>query len=292
MWVFLALISSIFLGIYDITKKVSLNKNAVIPVLFFATLTGAVMVIPLILLSNYGLIPESSIVYVSKITWNLHGLVFLKSALVCTSWIFSYFALKHLPITIITPIRATAPVWTLFGALIIYKEQYSTLQWAGIAIVITFFYIFSLAGNKEGISFKHNKWILFIVIATLLGSISGLYDKYLFATYERMAIQAWFSIYMAVIYLPIVLFLWYPRRKQSTPFQWRWVILLIGFLLTLADFAYFYALTDKNALIAIVSVLRRTSVVLSFTLGAVIFKEANLKRKAIALLGILTGVII
>lgn len=292
MWVFLALISSIFLGTYDIAKKASLNKNAVIPVLFLATLAGAVIFIPIIILSRFGIINEGSIIFVPSINLSLHGLIFLKSFIVCASWIFSYFALKHLPITIVTPIRATGPVWTLVGALIIYQESYTLLQWFGVVIVLSFFYIFSLTGKREGIVFKNNKWIFFIILATLLGATSGLYDKFLFATYDRMAIQAWFSIYMAVIYLPLLLILWYPKRLNTTRFEWRWSIPFIGVLLTLADFAYFYALTYDDSLIAIVSVLRRTSVVLSFGLGAIIFKEVNLKRKGLALLGILIGVFI
>jgi len=292
MWIILGLVSCFFLGIYDITKKVSLNSNAVIPVLFLASGTGALVFTPLIILSYFEVIPVASIFYVAPIALKTHGLILMKSMLVGSSWIFAYFALKNLPITIVTPIRATGPVWTLIGALIIYQEQYSAAQWIGIFVVLGFFYYFSLAGNREGINFKTNKWVFFIVIATLLGSFSTLYDKFLIANYDRMAVQAWFSVYMVPVYLPFVLLLWYPKRKQSTPFQWRWAIPLIGIILSIADFAYFYALTDDNALITILSVLRRTSVIISFALGAVIFKETNLKRKALALLGIFIGVLI
>jgi transporter family protein len=292
MWIFLGLVSCFFLGIYDVTKKLSLNNNAVIPVLFFASSIGALVFVPFILLSLGGTIPEHSLFFVPQITIKTHGLLFLKSTLVGTSWFFAYFALKHLPITIVMPIRATGPVWTLMGAMLIYNEQYNILQWMGIITVLEFFYFFSLSGNREGINFKRNKWILFIMIATFLGSISTLYDKFLVANYDRMAIQAWFSIYLIPVFLPFMLFLWYLKRKTSTPLQWRWSIPLIGIVLSIADFAYFYALTDKDALITILSVLRRTSVIISFTLGAILFKEKNLKRKAFALLGILGGVLL
>ena len=39
----------------------------------------------------------------------------------------------------------------------------------------------SKSGRREGIDFKHNKWIFFLVIAALLGAVSGLFDKYLMA---------------------------------------------------------------------------------------------------------------
>ncbi len=292
MWIFLGLISCILLGFYDITKKLSLDNNAVIPVLFFASAIGALLFIPLIILSNSHLISPESILFVAPISLKTHGLLFIKSVIVGVSWVFAFFALKHLPITIITPIRATGPVWTLFGALLIYHETYNTLQWTGIIVVIAFFYYFSLAGNREGINLKKNKWVFFIILATFLGSFSTLYDKYLIANFDRMAIQAWFSIYMIPVFIPFLFFLWYPKRKKGVPFQWRWSIPVIGIILSIADFAYFYALTYNGALITILSVLRRTSVIISFSLGALIFKETNLRRKAIALAGIIIGVFI
>ncbi|MGE0090625.1 MAG: EamA family transporter [Bacteroidales bacterium] len=290
MWIFLGLISSFFLGIYDIVKKISLNNNAVIPVLFLASATGAILFTPVIVGSYAGAVPMDSLFYVPLIDLETHGLIFLKSMLVGSSWLFAYFALKNLPITIVTPIRATGPIWTLLGALIIYHETYNLWQWMGILTVLGFFYYFSLAGNREGINFKRNKWVLFIMVATMLGSFSTLYDKFLIAHYNRMAVQAWFSVYMIPVYIPFVLFMWYPQRKVAK-FEWRWSIPFIGIILTIADFSYFYALTDDAALITILSVLRRSSVVIAFIGGALLFKEGNLKRKGVALIGIFIGVL-
>lgn len=291
LWIVLGLISCLFLGFYDIAKKYALRENAVIPVLFFASATGSFIFLPIIILSHYGLIPENSILFVPGISLKIHALIFAKSVLVGSSWLFAYYALQQLPLTIVTPIRATGPVWTLLGALLIYNESYSWKQWIGITTVLFFFYLFSLAGNKEGIRFRNNRWIYFILLATLLGSMSTLYDKYLIGHYPRMAVQAWFSVYMIPVFLPFLLFLWYPSRTKGYRFQWRFSILVIGLLLAIADFAYFYALTDDKALITILSVLRRTSVIISFIGGAILFKEGNIKRKAWALAGIFAGVL-
>lgn len=292
MWIYLGLISCLFLGLYDVAKKTSLNNNAVIPVLFFASLSGALVFAPIILISKAGGLSESHMLFVPQISWQVHLLIFAKSVLVGSSWIFAYIALKHLPITIVTPVRATGPLWTLLGALIIFNERYSLLQWLGMAVILGFFYYFSLAGKREGIAFKSNRWVLFIIIATFLGSISSLYDKYLIAHYHRMAIQAWFSVYMIPVFLPFLYFIWYRKQKTEKPFFWKWTIPLIGLLLVSADFAYFYALSQKESLITILSVLRRSSVIISFLAGAIIFKEVNITRKAFALLGILSGVLL
>ena len=292
MWLFLAIFSSIFLGFYDVLKKSSLKRNAFIPVLFLATATGALLFAVLTLSSGLSIIPDTNLFFVPSVSIEQHGLFFLKAIIVGVSWFLSYMALSQLPITIVVPIRATGPFWVLIGAMLIFGERFSNLQWIGIATVLSFFYVFSLVGKKEGINFLRNKWIFAIIGATLVGAVSGLYDKYLLQHYNRMAVQAWFSIYMVVVMFPFLMLLWYPKRNKAPKFKWRYTIPAIGIVLSVADFLYFYALSDPDSLIGIVSLVRRGSVIIAFSLGAVIFKEGNIKRKAWALAGILIGIIL
>jgi transporter family protein len=292
MWLFLAIFSSILLGIYDLFKKSSLKRNAFLPVLFLATSTGALIFLVLVTLSRTGVLSDTSEIYVPIASYKAHAFFFTKAVIVGSSWFFAYMALSKLPITIVVPIRSTGPVWTVAGAFLIFHERFNAFQWAGIILAIISSYMFALAGKKEGISFRKNKWIFAIVVATLIGSVSSLFDKYLLQHYHRMAIQAWFSIYMVVVLLPFVMILWFPKREQPPVFKWRWTIPAIGITLSLADFLYFYALSYPDALLGIVSVIRRSSVIIAFTIGAIIFKEQNIKAKAIALTGILIGVIL
>jgi transporter family protein len=291
MWVVLGLFSALFLGFYDIVRKKVLNNNAIIPVLFLASSTCGLLFVPFVLLSHFGIIPPGAIFYIPHVTLAMHGLFFLKSVIVGLSWFFGYYALSNLPLTIVTPINSTGPMWTLIGALIIFGERFSGFQWIGIVVILFFFYVFSLAGKQEGIIFSKNKWIYAVIAGTMLGAVSSLYDKYLFRHYDRMAVQAWYSIYFIPVFLPFVMFIWYPGRKKTSPFRWSRLIPIIGIALVISDFLYFYALSEKESLIAILSVVRRSSVIVSFTAGAIFFSEQNLKRKSIALAGILAGVI-
>lgn len=290
MWIVPALFSAVFLGMYDILRKISLKDNPVIPVLFLASATGALMFSIPVILSYAGIIVENHLFYVPVITWKMHGLFFLKSLLVGCSWYFAYNAISMLPLTIVIPIRSTGPLWTLLGALLIFSEKFNVFQWIGIITVLFFFYLFSLAGKKEGIVFTKNKWIYYIVAATLLGSASSLYDKYLMAHFNRMAVQSWFSIYMILVLLPFICFVWFPKRKMNKPFRLSPYIFLIGMVLSVSDFLYFYALSYSGSLIAIVAVMRRSSVIISFIFGAMIFHEDNIRKKGIALTGILIGI--
>lgn len=290
MWLVYTLISSLCLGGYDVLKKSSLKKNYFIPVLFFATLTGGVLFFILFILSRLHFIGDNSIVFVQSIQAKNHVLYMIKSIIVGTSWYFAYMALSQLPLTIVIPIRATGPVWTLIGALLIFQERFTFFQWTGIIIVLIFFYIFSLAGRKEGIDFHRNKWIFAIFAATLLGAVSSLYDKFLLRNFDRMAVQTWFSIYMVAYLAPFMLHYLIKNNFKLKNFKWRWSIPAIGIVLSLADFFYFYALSFPDSLVGIVSILRRGSVIISFGLGALLFKEKNIRSKAFALVGILIGI--
>ena len=106
-----------------------------------------------------------------------------------------------------------------------------------------------------------------------------------------MVVQSWFNIYQFVEMVFILLLLWFPHRKNTTPFVWRWSIPLISLFLSMADFAYFYALSYDGALIAVVSMIRRGSVIVSFGFGALLFHEKNLRSKAIDLAFVLIGMV-
>lgn len=293
MWVLLALMSAVLLGIYDVFKKISLKENAVIPVLTFSILISAgLFLIPLVA-STYA--PESMQAirfYVPKVNLETHLYILLKSFIVLGSWISAYFGMKNIPITIYSPIRATQPVWTVIGAFFIFSERLTPMQTIGVVITITFLYLFSLAGLKEGISWKKNKWIWLIVLATLLGSASGLYDKHLMHEFDRVAVQVYSTLYQAIIMLIVLFTLWYPNRKSTTPFQWRWSIIGISLFLMIADYVYYWSLSSEGSLISIVSTIRRSGAVVPFLFGALFLKEKNLKMKGVLLCGILVGVIL
>ncbi len=289
-WIFLTVGSAVFLGIYDVMKKLSLNGNAVLPTLFFSSLTGAFLFLIPFTLTSFQVFHEGDLFYVAEISLHEHFLIFLKSFIVLSSWILAFFAMKNLPLTIVSPIRSTSPAWTLLGAILIFHEQLTPWQWVGMIITLLFFYLFSSAGKLEGIHFRNNKFLWFIIGATIIGGGSGLYDKFLLQRIDRMAVQTYFTFYQVVIMGTVVAILWWPKRKKITPFQWKWTIPLIGLFLAIADFLYFYALTYPDAMISIISALRRVSVVISFGMGAFLFKELNIRKKGIYLVGILIGV--
>ena len=298
MWLILAFLSATLLGFYDSCKKESLSNNAVIPVLFFNTLFSSLIFLPFILLSAGTDVLDDTIFHVESGGWDVHKYILLKSFIVLSSWIFGYFGMKHLPLTIVGPINATRPVMVLVGAFMVSGERLNVYQWVGVALAVASFFMLSRSGKKEGIDFKHDRWIYFVVLSAVLGAISGLYDKYLMASpndggvgLDRMILQSWYNIYQCIMMGVMLLLLWMPKRKQTTPFHWHWGIIFISIFLSAADFVYFYALSLPGAMISVVSMIRRGSVIVSFLFGAMLLREKNLKSKFFDLLLVLLGML-
>lgn len=298
MWLSLAFLSAALLGFYDVFKKRSLRDNAVIPVLFLNTLICSLIFMPLIVGSAVGWLGPESVVYIPAGGWDVHKYILVKSFIVLGSWLLGYVGMKHLPLTIVGPINATRPVMTLIGAMLVYGERLNGWQWAGVVLAVVSFLMLSRSGKKEGIRFAHNRWIYCIVGAALLGAVSGLYDKFLMAPVgeegvglDKMAVQGWYNVYQCVMMGAMVVLLWWPVRRRTAPFRWDAAIPLISIFLTAADLAYFYALSQPGAMISVVSMVRRGSVVVSFLFAALVFKEKNLRAKAVDLVLVLLGMV-
>ena len=293
MWLILAFVSATMLGFYDASKKASLKDNAVLPVLLLNTIFSTWIFSPF--LADYisgsgwfaGGFLDTASGYENELT--AHLMVVLKAFIVLSSWICGYFGLKHLPLTIVGPINATRPVLVLVGAMLFFGERLNIYQWIGVLLALLSIYLMSRAGKKEDIDFKSNRWIWCVATATLMGAISGLYDKFIMKSLNPMFVQSWFNLYQMVIMTVICGLIWYPTRHKTTPFRWSWTIPLISIFICLGDFAYFTSLSDPESMISVVSLVRRSSVIISFICGVIVFKERNIKAKLIDLAIILLG---
>lgn len=298
MWLILSFMSAALLGCYDVFKKMALRDNAVVPVLFLNTLFCSLIFLPLVVASACGGIADGSLLYVGQYGWDVHKYIVLKSVIVLSSWSLGYMAIKHLPITIVGPINATRPVMVLVGAVVVFGEHLNMYQWIGVGLSAVSFFLLSRSGKKEGIDFKHNRWIFFLVLAAALGALSGLYDKYIMTPQaegglglSRMAVQSWYNFYQCAMMGCVLLLVWWPSRHKSASLRWHWCIVLISVFLSTADFLYFYALSMPDAMISIVSMVRRGSVIVSFLFGAALFHEKNLRGKLIDLFFVMLGML-
>lgn len=284
MWIAWILSSAVFLALYDLAKKASVKGNAVLPVLLVATVCGASAYVAA--LASAGGLAEAM-----RPTAPEFVLIGVKGLIVSTSWVLTYCALRTLPVTIATPIRASAPALVFVAAFFLYGEVPSWAQGLGMLLVFAGYWMFSWAGRHEGIDFLRSHAVWFAVGGMFMSALSSLWDKYILQScaipVERM--QFWFQIDLVAIYAVLLagqrLF-----RLEHAHFRWRWSIPAVGVLLALADWLYFHGLAIPGVPISVGSLMRRFSVAITFVLGAILFHETNLRRKGIALVLTLAGI--
>jgi transporter family protein len=295
MWLLLSCISAFFLGMYDVAKKNAVTGNAVFPVLFFSTLSGVLCTFPMIVISFANpALAEKWHIFIPQQSLSMHLLIFSKSLIVGSSWVLSYFGLKHLPITIASPLRATAPLFTVMGAVLLFGERPTSGQWIGIILILTSYLLYSKSSRKDSNTKAPTIWILFMILSAITGAISGGFDKFLLQTeaLPPLFVLCWFLFYLSIVYGFIALFFWFPQRTKSTPFSFRLAIVLVGVLLVIADISYMTALSNPLAKLALVSSIRRSNVLISFIGGVILFREGNIRQKLVPFTGIIAGLIL
>ena len=189
MWIGWILASAVFLAFYDIAKKAGVRDNAVLPVLLTATLAGGAAYIAV--LGAAGGIRTALDVSVRD-----SALIGIKCLIVAVSWVLTYCALRTLPITIATPIRASAPAIVFVAAFFLYGEKPTPVQGLGMLLVFAGYWAFSRAGKVEGIDFLRSRAVWLAVGGMCMSALSGLWDKFIL---QRCAIpvetvQFWFQI--------------------------------------------------------------------------------------------------
>ena len=287
-WTEWTLASAFFLALYDLAKKASVRDNAVLPTLLCSTCFGCVAYVGSLALCG-------NISAASGLTAEILVFSSVKCIIVGTSWVFTFCALRTLPISIATPIRASAPALVFVVAVIIYGERPSPVQLTGMAAVFVGYFAFSWAGKHEGIDFFRNRAVWCAIAGAFCSAISSLWDKYLFQVrgLSVESVQFVFQIGLVVFYgVALSVSRLASGRENRGGFEWRWTIPLVGILLAAADWLYFTGLAFPDAPISAASLLRRFSVVITFVLGAKFFHETNLARKSVALAAILAGVVL
>lgn len=194
MWLTLAFFSSLFLGLDEVAKKSALKDNAVIPVLALSILLSAALFLPLQLVSVFS--PDTLLdtaFYIPPVSADAHWGILLKAAIVLGSWIFGFFATKHLPLTISSSVKASRPVFVVLGAILIFGERLNFSQWVGVIVVLTALVVLSNLDKRDGRDDREPPrrkmlWVYFLIASTLLGAASALWDKFLIVRYDRLAI--------------------------------------------------------------------------------------------------------
>lgn len=296
-WVLLAFVSSLCLGFYDISKKIALRDNSVVDVLTASiVISSAILAFPLLLSRLAPEIAADSFYYVPQLDLRGHLLTIVKSGIVLSSWICAYLALKHLPISVVSPWQATRPMWTLIGALLIFGERLNGWQWVGVTLAIGSIFAFSIGQhrrNKLSKNKQDKRYYIALALAILIGAASGLYDKYMMRQFHHNAVQVYYTFYQAVMMLIVWTIDRYAKGRKTIDQRPMTIIpiVLISVFLVISDNVYMLALQDPDSMIAVVSTIRRGGTVIGFAYGLIFLKEPDPWKKLLAMCGILAGLV-
>jgi drug/metabolite transporter (DMT)-like permease len=259
-------------------------------------ISGALF-LPFVLLSSFK--PELfdraflSKLYIEPLTIRQHLLILGKTALILASWMFSYSAMKHLPITVVGPVNQLRPAITVILMFIVFRESLTWLQGTGVVLAIISFYFMNRSGKLEGINFKSDKWVYMLLGSAVLVAFSGVYDKFLLSkeNISPSTIQAWYTIYDFLMMAVMFFLIWFPQRAKQ-PFEWRWGIVAMAVFVTVADVIYLTGLKQDAAVVVLIPlILYGVRLVVSFVYGIFGFREKNIRSKIVPLLMVLAALV-
>ena len=273
MWLWMTLASAVLLGIYDVFKKKALKNNGVLWVLLAATAFSTLLLAPF-----FSVGPAYD-----------HLRMVLKAFLVTVSWVSGLIGLKLLPVTTASTIKASRPFFVVIFSIVLFGERLNLWQWGGVVLALLALTLLSGVSKKEGIDFSKSKGVAAMAISVLAGVASALYDKHVIADMEPLFIQCWCNFYVTIMLAICVLVKSLIDKENRERFKWDWMLLLIAVFIVGADMLYFFALKQEGALLSVISLMRRCSVVVTFVLGAIVFKESRVKAKAVDLAILLAG---
>ena len=280
MWVFLIIGSAVLLGLYDVAKKHSLARNDALTVLLCATALSTLFLSPWLVIEPGT--PQG------------HLRLVFKAVLVTSSWVSGMLALGLLPITLVSTMKASRPVLVLIFSILLFGEQLNAWQWGGSVLTLVAILLLSVTGRSDGVHFTRSRGVFLLLLSILAGVASALYDKHILQGLHLtpLFVQSWTNLYITLLLL-----LWILLRRAfnpgaGKPFRWDWTLVLIAVLISCADALYFFAVSTEGAPLSLISMIRRSSVIVSFAAGAAFFHEKNVGKKTIAMAVMLVAMVL
>ncbi|MCM1427371.1 MAG: EamA family transporter [Eubacterium sp.] len=288
MWIWLTLLYGILKGVREIVKKKALEKNSTIEVLFFYTLLAFLFVLP-DAGNATGLEPK------------YYFYIALKSFVIFLAWIFSFKAIKGMPISLYGVLDLSRVLFATMLGVIVLQETLGVWQTLGLILVSTGLLLLKyhpgmfsrktlLANRAKSGEQVEVKIVAMAFASCLLNAVSGLLDKILMKDISSSQLQFWYLLFLAVMYLFFILFTHTPVQiKSLLKNYWIW---LLSFLIVVADRALFLANGMEGSKITVMTLLKQAGCIVTILAGRFLFHEKNTGHKLVCAMIIIIGIVI
>ena len=282
MWMLQVLLYGLLKGTREIVKKKSLNRNSVMEVLFFYTLFGFLLVCPDVLVSG-----------VTGVSTRHMGLIAVKSFVIFLAWMFSFKAIKKMPISLYGILDLSRVLFAMLLATVVLHETLTTYQVIGIVLVSLGLLML------KGVPWRKKKsdgekvapsLVMFAFASCLLNAFSGLLDKILMRDVTSSQLQFWYMLYLVLFYLVyIIIAKTKINMKSALKNPWIW---LLAILFIIADRSLFIANADPASKISVMTLIKQSGCIVTILGGKFIFHEKNIRYKLLCATVIIAGIVI
>ena len=277
MWIWLVLLYGVLKGAREICKKKALTINTTMEVLFVYTLLSFVIVVPDIK-NALGLEPK------------YFGYILIKSFVIFLAWIFSFKAIKKLPISLYGVLDLSRVLFaTLLGTLVLH-EVMTPLHIVGLILVS--FGLVMLKINQNATSDTDVKpiFVLMAFASCVLNAVSGFLDKVLMKDINSSQLQFWYMLFLVLMYLIFILITKTPiNYKSALKNKWIWIL---SIMFVIGDRALFIGNASAESQISIMTLLKQAGCIVTILAGKYIFKEKNTTHKLICASIIIAGIVL
>ena len=282
MWIPLVLLYGVLKGVREIVKKKALEKNSTIEVLFMYTLLSFVIVLP-------------NAKAAMGMEARFYPYVALKSFVIFLAWLFSFRAIKKMPISLYGVLDLSRVMFaTLFGVTVLH-EALGLYQTVGLILVSAGLLLLRYRPRSAGTAPDAGqgvavRYVVMAFASCALNAVSGLLDKILMKDISSAQLQFWYLFFLALMYLVFL-----PVSRTSVNLRsavrngWVW---LLSLLIVIADRALFIANGMEGSRITVMTLLKQAGCIVTILAGRYLFKEKNTTHKLVCALIIMAGIVI
>ncbi len=300
LWIPLVLLYGLLKGGREIAKKKAMEKNTVMEVLFVYTLMSFVFVLPQAGQAG-GMEPR------------FFALIALKSFVMFLAWIFGFYSLKKMPVSLYGVLSLSRVLFATFSGVIFLHETLAGNQIAGLVIVCAGLLLLRVNPKKketpatlpqapEAEQTAHDQPApaatptpepvkpIFIILAfasCILNAVSGFMDKILMRDVTSSQLQFWYMLFLIIYYGIYVLIKRIKISRSVFKNGWVWALAI---MFVIGDKALFIANGMPQSRITIMTLIKQSASLVTIIGGKIFFKEDRILYRLFCAAIILGGI--
>jgi len=219
------------------------------------------------------------------------GLMYLASIFGSIAFLFVAKAVRHMDVSIVSPLMTFSPAIVVVLAFFILGEKVTSLQLFGILLLIIGSYVLEAENHRTKKiftkTFKSN-YFYYIFLALILYSFCSIFDKFILRTVSPLTYIPIVQFFIAINFIILICIFHngFEGIKHGVKSAGKWIF-LVAILVTSYRLAYAQAVSMTY--VSLVIPIKRMSAFFATAVGGRIFHEKNLTQRILACVIMLIG---